>query len=183
MSDAYALRDVDYAALPTAMLGLAKTHMRVDFNDDDEYITSCLARAIQLFENKSGQHVFSAQADWQPEAWDAPSVECPVQPVADFIATDADATDVSDAYAIRSTGSATAPLMFSTVDGSAIPAGLDVVLAIGFEDVDTLPPAITDAVLRIAAMLYDQRESVAAPMDQVPSWWDDLLVGQWIPRC
>lgn len=182
MSDAYALRDVDYAALPTAMLDLAKKHMRVDFTDDDEYITGCLARAIQLFEYKSGQHIFSAQADWHPEASDGPII-CPVQPVADFIATDADAADVSDAYAVTSTGSATAPVMFSTVDGSPIPAGLDVVLAIGFEDVDTMPPAVTDSVLRIAAMLYDQRESVAAPMDQVPSWWDDLLVGQWIPRC
>lgn len=183
--------EVDYSALPTALLPLAKQQMRVDFDDEDEFITNCVARAIDYFQLYSGLKVFAADARWSPAVPDdstlaVTSLVVPVFPVSDFQVADDAAADVSAQYQILWGTSLILPPAFSRIDGAAIPAGLDVKLILGVGDDPTkLPPAVVDRILRIAATLYDQRETtmVGVSIAQVPMWVNDLLIGAWVPRC
>src|SRR6187399_3166361 len=49
----------DRGTLPAALLPLAKSHMRVEFARDDDYIKMCLSRAIDFFERTTGLAVFA----------------------------------------------------------------------------------------------------------------------------
>lgn len=191
MSDPF-ITTVDYSALPTALLPLAKQQMRVDFTDDDQYITNCLARAIDYFELYSGLKVFDSEAEWSPDVPDSTynftvlAIVVPLHPVSDFEVADDTAADVTADYEILSGSSLTVEPTFRRVDGTAIPAGLDVKLILGVgSDLSKIPPAVVDRILRIAATLYHQRETivVGAGITQVPLWVNDLLVGAWVPRC
>lgn len=184
--------ETDYSALPTALLPLAKQHMRVDYADEDEYITNCVARAVDYFELYAGLKVFGAEAAWSPTVPDSTStvtvtsVTVPVFPVSDFEVEDDTATDVSSDYQIRGGTSLIVPPTFSRKDGAAVPAGLNVTLVLGIGvDLTKLPPAIVDRILRISATLYDQREDIVigTTVLQVPMWVNDLLIGAWVPRC
>jgi gp6-like head-tail connector protein len=189
MSDP-AIIEIDYLTLPTALLPLAKQQMRVDFDDEDEFITNCVARAIDYFQLYAGFTVFGTEAHWEPSVPDdgstVTSIVVPVFPVSDFDVTDDTATDVSTEYQIRNATSLTLPPTFSRIDGAAIPAGLAVRLILGVgTDLTKLPPAVTDRILRVAAMLYDQRETIVigVSVSQIPMWVNDLLIGAWVPRC
>lgn len=183
---------VDYSALPTALLELAKQQMRVDFATDDDFIKNCLARAIDYFELYSGLRVFGSEAGWSPtvpattDSVSVVALTVPLYPVSDFEVVDAAAADVKAEYELRSGTSLTKAPTFRRIDGAAIPAGLDVTLVLGLGvDLTKLPPAVVDRILRIAATLYHQREEIVigATITQVPLWVNDLLVGAWVPRC
>jgi uncharacterized phiE125 gp8 family phage protein len=180
--DAYVIRDVDYATLPDALLPTAKQHMRVEFARDDDYIKLCLKRAIEYFQLYSGQLVFAAKVDWSPLATRAGFVTCPVLPVSDQTAKDAEGTDVTADYKVVQIGSSTVYPLFATISGSALPGGLAVILIVGFDDVAKMPPEILDKILRIAATLYENRETVTTPIQTMPFWLNDLLIGSWVPR-
>jgi uncharacterized phiE125 gp8 family phage protein len=175
---------IDYQVLPSAMLTLAKQHMRIDFVDDDALVASCLRRGISLLERYSGLSVFPARIDWQPFAADAVPVaayQCPLQPVAGFSVT-ADGTDVSSQYELRLT-SPISPVWLANKANEPFPAGTRTELRVGWADINTLPPAIEDGILRLSATLYEYRETVTNfSLDPVPQWANDLLVGMWIPR-
>lgn len=181
-NDVYHVRDIDWETLPAALLPVAKQHMRVEFSRDDEYIKLCLKRAIEYFELYSGQLVFKASVDWSPAARQAAFVQCPVLPVSDQSAKDAEGLDVSADYKIVQVGSATVYPRFASVNGSSIRDGIAVILAVGFDDVVKMPPEILDKVLRIAATLYENRETVTTPIQTMPFWLNDLLIGSWVPR-
>ena len=92
------------------------------------------------------------------------------------------AVDVSIEYALES-ASAVDPVWLVHSDGTTFPADAAVSLSVGFADADDLPPAEEGNVLRIAATLYENRESVTPlNLDQVPLWLNDALGGLWIPR-
>lgn len=175
------ITSIDRATLPTALLPITKTHLRVTFADDDEYIKLCISRAIDLFERHAGWYVFSRDGTWKP-ASGSRMLPLPVQPVGTMTVVDAGAVDVTADYQFVPSYS-TLPWFFERKDQDIIPAGLVVTLAAGFTDMTNLPPSVTDITLRIAAYLYENRESVASySLDQVPQWMNDLLLGNWIPR-
>lgn len=177
----WTVTSVDYTTLPAALLPMAKKHCRVDFTDDDEYIQGCLARSIALLEQKWGLRVFAAETDWQPEVTGAAELPCPVWPVSDFEVMSGP-TDISADFNLRYS-SLTAPWWLVHSDGTPFPADCDVALTAGYADPDTMPPNMLDAILRLAATLYEYRETVAASsLDTMPGWLDDMIVGLWVPR-
>src|SRR4029077_19830387 len=91
----------DWITLPAALLPVAKSHLRVDFTDDDASITEYLAQSIGLCQNVWGLSIFSAAVDWLPyTATGASRYQCPMQPVSAFTVM-ADAVDVSSEYALE----------------------------------------------------------------------------------
>jgi uncharacterized phiE125 gp8 family phage protein len=174
---------VDYTSLPTALLPLAKQHMRVDFIDDDETIRHYLAHAIGLLEKFWDWQIFSVPVTWAPELMTGACAESPVRPVASFTAKDEGGTDVSADYELKKGKDNTVPVFLCRKDGGDFPAGLDVALVAGYGTPASLDPAVEAAVLRLASTFYEHRESVTTlSVDQMPFWLNDLLAGLWIPR-
>lgn len=184
MNGSYQITSVDRTALPTALLPVAKQHMRVDFTDDNEVITKYLQFAISYFEQVSGWRVFGADVAWSPVSSTSAAAsryQCPVQPVASFKVMSG-AVDVSSEYALQA-GEPVAPVFLVHSDGTPFPADAGITLVAGYADPDAIEPNAQAAILRIAATLYENRESVTTlSLEQMPFWLNDLLSGTWIPR-
>jgi uncharacterized phiE125 gp8 family phage protein len=184
----YKVSNRDTTTLPTALLPVAKTHMRVDFTDDDVLITSLIARAIGLYERKTALSLFDANFEWTPDDFDNVTdqgVLCPVQPLTQFTVADSESTDVTASYRLAGNQNGEAAgLYLQPVDATAtIPDGLTCSAVSGYTDATELPPATLDSILRITAHLYANRESVSDLLLREADWWaDDLLVGAWVPR-
>ena len=166
----------------TALLPTAKEQMRVEFTRDDNFIKGCIIRATDMMERFSGARIFPATTTWTPivvgDAW---AYQVPLQPIKSFTAF-ADSVEVSAAYALRS-GSEVEPVYLVRLDQTAFHAGLSVELVAGYAAAD-VPPMYLDPILRMAAHLYEHRESVdATNLMTIPQWANDLLCGTWIPRC
>ncbi|WP_376742125.1 hypothetical protein [Ensifer canadensis] len=167
---------IDRATLPGELLPIAKTHMRVSYNDDDAYIQLCLQRAIDLFERHSGRCVFETVAFWEPVR-SAQRLLLPLIPVQSFTAADATGNDVTNEYEIKGGD------YFQRKDGAPVPAGMMITLTCGFAAMADLPPSPVDITLRVSAYFYENRESVTSyGLEQVPQWMNDLLLGNWVPR-
>lgn len=170
---------VDRAALPAELLPLAKSHMHVEFDRDDSYITSCLSRAIALFEMATGFMLNPGTYTWTPGAvpWQAGPVPVPVQPVIAISGIDADGGSILlDVTGVHDTDQVSAFYVVSPV------AGATVTIETGFATAADLPPAALQAVLAITARLYEYREQFTSPTMQTPGWVNDFLVGHWVPR-
>lgn len=166
---------VDRAALPQAMLPMFKTHCRVSYTDDDQYLSLCLVRAIDLCERHWGSFVFGTVVLWTT-SYRAQRRELPVAPVQSFTASDEAGNDVTSDYRIKGE-------YLERVDGQPVPAGLSVTLHCGYDAYVDMPPSAIDVSFRIGGHLFENREAVTSySLDQVPQWMNDLLVGTWIPR-
>lgn len=185
MSDWY-ISQVDRATLPAEMLPMFKTHCRVTFADDDEYLKLCLVRAIDLFERHAGWYVFETTVKWEPVNLPAAGVKqlpLPVQPVTVFVVLDSTGADVTNDYRIRPGSALTLPSFLERKDGAVIPSGLDITLDAGYIGLVDLPPSVTDIAFRVGAHYYENRESVTSyTLSEVPQWLNDLLLSNWIPR-
>lgn len=178
----YSITSVDYGALPAALLDLAKKHSRVDFPDDDEVMTEYLQWAIAYCERFWGVRIFAADVAWSPViSATASRYQCPLQPVASFSVL-SNAVDVSAEYHLE-TGDPVEPVWLVHTDGTAFPADAEISLVAGVEDPADLDPGQRGAILRVAASLYENRETVSSlSLNYVPSWMNDLIGGYWIPR-
>lgn len=173
---------VDTAILPPLLLPLAKAQVRVNFADDDAILTQYIGNAIEIFEFVSGQRINKTEAVWKPViVSQAISYACPVQPVKTFEVLDADLVDVSLQYVILR-GTAVQPQYLTRRDRTPIPVGTMAALTAGYVMLAEIPPGTIGAVLRVTATLYENRETVTTPINYVPGWLNDLIVGNWIPR-
>lgn len=176
----------DRTTLPAALLTLAKAQMRVDYSEDDAFITSTLARAIARFQEVNEVTVNPSVFLWTPADADfdmfddnVEAADLPVRPVTAF-AAEIDLIDVSADYSIG--------LKFDGVYGVPIQqlrgpsaAGLSVTLTAGYADLAALPDAVEDTLLRHAAFMYEYRE-ISLPVE--PYMAPDLATNAlwWMPR-
>ena len=66
---------------------------------------------------------------------------------------------------------------------TAFPAGVTFSLTAGYADLASLDPAMRGNILRMAATMYEHRESITTEsVDQMPSWLNDMMGGLWVPR-
>ena len=172
---------IDYAALPAAMLDAVKAHCRVRHADDDALLLAYTGQAISFVEKVWGLQVFTMGVAWIPEpAGKLARYQLPVWPASAFTVT-SEGVDVSTAYRLEMT-SMTEPWWAAKKDGLPFPADAAVTLTTGHADAGTMDPAMSSAILRVTAMLYENCETVGATVGFVPSWINDLLVGLWVPR-
>jgi uncharacterized phiE125 gp8 family phage protein len=178
---AWQITDIDYTTLPEALRPAMKEHLRIEFPDDDASIRTYLANAIGYLEGFTDLRLFGTRVVWTPTTGQA-EAQFPIWPVSAFtVATDADG-EVTANYALRWT-SLTTPWWLAKKDGTAIEAGTTVNFTAGYADPGKIGPALLGNVLRIAATLYENRESVSMlSPDQMPLWLNDMLGGLWIPR-
>jgi len=183
----YVYVSIDRATLPEEMLDLQKAQMRVAYDDDDDFITRVIQRAIALFEKKSGLSVFLAEVEWIPDGHDSYSAQgarCPRQPVSAWTAN-ADAVDVSDSYTLTGrTGVYFCPIAEqSSAPGLEWFPGVLVTMTVGYATVEDMDPGVLDVILRMGAHLYENRQSTTdVNLEEVPLFLDDLLVDHWVPR-
>jgi len=170
---------VDYDKLPDALLGMAKQHIRIDGNYEDEFVLSVLKRSIGRFEDKFGATLNKATWEWCPTSAEFRSGQArvPLTPVTSFTATLADDTVVTDDYAIWTDSVTGVPILYLS---GAYASGVVLTLETGFT-VETLPPSVLDWVLRIAAHLHEHREILIPSSEFVAP---DLALDAtwWVPR-
>ena len=170
----------DWTTMPAAMLPVVKQHCRVTVDDDDAMITRYIQWAIGYCQEHTGLQIFEADVVWTPGSVCA-RYQCPAQPVSAFAVTLA-TVDVSADYALLS-GTLTEPVWLMHNDGTPFPAETEVTLVAGYADADLIPPALYGNILRIAATMYEHRESITTEtVGQVPFWLNDMLGGLWVPR-
>lgn len=177
---------LDRDALPDALLDTAKTHMRVEFARDDDYIKLCLKRAIDFFERTTGMMVNPATYDWAPgpgATIDGQYVyEFPFQPEPSFVVKDENSADISSQFSIRGPGSPDEFGVRAFVGSVAYATTNSTVVTVGYEDQDALPPGILNFVLQAASWFYEYREAGPMPgADGVP-YLNQLLTAYWVPR-
>jgi uncharacterized phiE125 gp8 family phage protein len=163
---------VDRTALPTALLDLAKSHLRVRHTRDDVLIGVYLGQALDAVERMCNINlnpstfalglercVLVPCADWPASM----RLVLPVNNVTAFTLVDGEGVDQAGNYTIEQAdlgGSASSYLV-----GPAIPAatpGWTMTADCGVDDPDQLSPAVLAAVLRLAGGYYENRESPAA---------------------
>ena len=176
----------DYAALPAALLPIAKEHLRVLFNDEDASITRMIGYAIGYFENFCDVSVFGGSAVWSPVlTTGASAYEIPTQlrPVSSFTVTSVlGGGTVSSLYELRSS-SPVAPIWLARKDGTAFHTDAVITLAIGYAGAAAIPPSVLGTIMRVTATLYENRESISAvSLEQMPFWLNDLMGAHWVPR-
>jgi Phage gp6-like head-tail connector protein len=172
--------DVDYNALPKALLATAKSHLRVDFSDDDEYIKDCIKRAISLFERESEISVNPSSYIWKPDPADFcdGAVKIPFSPVVDLSAIDGDENDVTGDYLVAS--NSTHGVMLYRLIGDYVD-GLTVNVDSGYASKDELEPGILDIVLLLSCHFYENR-GVLLPANQIEDFLRRMSGSYWTPR-
>lgn len=171
----------DPAALPTALLALAKQHMRIDGAHEDEFVKSTVARAIDWFERVTNVTVDPTEYEWKPDAANfcdnvAKFTETPVRELVAMVGAD----DVSAQYAV-STMSTKGVGLYSL--NGAFASGLVLTFKSGYADAAAVPGGVLDAVLRYAAHLYEHREIlVPGAQETAPGWMTDVIATFWMPR-
>lgn len=174
--------EIDWQTLPEALLATVKSHLRVEFNRDDEYITKMIARAINLYEQFSGRSIVARTVEWTPSP--LPYVQqVPFQPLGEWTATAPDGTVTTADYVVYDNGGAV------LIGSAAVPPvkfgeGVTFEMVTGYTEADDIPPGALDIILRISAGLYETREhQTVVTMEMVSFWTQDLIVGGgWIPR-
>jgi uncharacterized phiE125 gp8 family phage protein len=177
-----AVGTVDRTALPTALLPLAKSHLRVDGTYDDAYITSAIGRAIAKIEDTNGVIINPTTVTWSPGTAEFCNggATLPAIPAASFTAVaGSPAADVSANYKIVLKWNDILGVPIQTLQGAAA-GGLLITLTLGFTDLNDAP-ALLDRVLRQTAHLYENREILTpgapylAPDLELDATW-------WVPR-
>lgn len=160
---------VDRAALPTAMLDLAKAHLRVRHDRDDTLVGVYIAQAIDEVERRCNINLNPAVFALDVYAcvpmpcigWPAVArLALPVNNIASFTLEDAEGIDQAGPYVIEQAdlgGSAGAYLVGPVVPAAAWAMTADV----GIDDPDAMSPAVLAVVLRLVGGYYENRESPA----------------------
>lgn len=178
---AIVVKETDAAALPTALLTLAKQQMRIDHSFEDAFITSVIARSIDWFERVTNVTVDPTTYEWTPDAANfcnnvAKITESPVAEMSAKIGAD----DATASYSV--TTMSTHGVGLYQLNG-AFASGLVVTFKSGYADETKLPAGVLDAVLRYATHLYDNREIlVPGAQIQTPGWMLDVVATYWMPR-
>lgn len=178
---------IDRVQLPTALLPVLKSHCRVEFARDDQYLTGVASRSIDLFERLTEWSVFARTFKWDIAAADGSADgeawrwALPIRPVAGIIADDG-GTDVSSQYkVVTAAPDMVGPAWMVRADGEPDPMP-QIVLQVGYKTADEVPPGILDFVLRAGAWLYEYREAGMMPGADMLAYGNSLLAGQWVPR-
>lgn len=194
-------KSIDRDTLSAALLPLAKSQMRVDFTRDDAYITSICSRAVDFFEKITELSVFPAEYDWtltdlpivlpswNRYAGSSPQTgwKVPVQPISAWVATDAADDDVTADFTLwgQTTGDTFQQVFLgytgTALAGQAYFGDFTISLQTGYDDLP--PPSMQDAILRMAAWLYENREMAGMPGTDMMSYFNTVLAGFWVPRC
>jgi uncharacterized phiE125 gp8 family phage protein len=172
----------DLAALPTALLPIVKSHLRVDGTYDDAYITDAIKRAINWFERATNVSVNKVTWTWSPASSDFcdGQARIPVSPVNSFTVADGAAVDISTSYTVE-TMSTHGIGLFRLV--GAFVSGMKIAMPSGYADATVLDAGISDAVLRYTAHLYENREILVMGTEaQTPGWTTDVIATYWMPR-
>jgi len=176
----FRITEVDFSALLTDLLPLAKQHLRIDFEDDDPLVSQYLGNAIQVVEDVWGQRINLTKISWSPLINSVSySYQIPVQPVSAFEVSSGGV--VQPGYSL-SFESKTGPVYLVKDDKTPWPSDTTVALEAGFGSVSDMPPSCIGPILRVTATLYEKRETITTPVILVPYWLNDLLVGNWVPR-
>jgi hypothetical protein len=189
MATITAITPPDRNGLATDLLPMFKTHVRVEFDRDDDYLKLCLVRALDFFERTTEFRVFVAQYAWTPEPFTAGGdpVPFPIQPISEWAAQTAGGTDTSTHYRFIGTmdiDNQTVPQLLQLLKGEEMTEGENITFAVGFADKDSIPPGVVDVGFRIGAHLYENREITSLTgVDQMnPGYFNSLLSGFWRPK-
>src|SRR5262249_45570738 len=135
----------DLVVLPTGLLPIAKSQMRIDWAYDDAFLQSVIARAIARIEQTNGVTINPTTVEWTPKGSEfvlnAATVRTvPVRQI-EVVTDDQPPQTVTANYDFA--------LKWDEIHGIPIQVllgpgrdGLKVTLTVGYADVASLPPAV-----------------------------------------
>jgi uncharacterized phiE125 gp8 family phage protein len=182
---------VDTQSLPSLLLADAKTHLRIDANDEDEYIADLLARVIAEWEAMTdGVKIHPGQWRWSPDAaeFDANGhgriPVTPINTIAVTIPDPADAAapplDVSGDYALASDYSSGAIRWHLT---GGWQSGMAATIDSGYADPSLLPADLRGHILEWLTRHYEYRNVVdSSGLIMQPDWRTYQFAPWWNPK-
>lgn len=205
-------KSYDKTTLAAALLPKQKAQSRISFDDEDDYITSVIARSIQLIERSNGFLI--APQIWIASPFPLASAgaggvmgasgiegsnrcastsgqsagQLPIGPVSAFTMDLADSDDVhSDVTTSFQLVGGGDPSQFTrqwiVATGPVDPGVLTATLTAGFSDADAIEPSIEDIVLRLGAWLYENREFESLEGFDIQATANSISTGLWRPTC
>jgi hypothetical protein len=169
----------DTQVLSSGLLPIVKSHCRVEFSRDDEYLELATSRAIAEIENQTNRAIAPAEYLWKPVC-DRSFVEPPRGPVrALSYQTDPDVWVELPWQTALTCGRFPCDWLYaglaqSTADGLK--------LDVGYASHEDIPMDILSAVLLLTAALYENRESMQfGTLNNLPDHVNRLMAGLWRP--
>lgn len=172
----YELVTVNPYVMEFGLLDLAKEHLRVEFDRDDEFIKSCVKRAVREVESQTNAVINPATYLWHeptpsynPEhrEWEYRIDKNPVRRVYwmdNLIETD---------LPTRTNG------LFTWMQK---PPSDEVYIEAGFEEAIDIQPEILSVVLMYVAAMYENREAIQqGRLYALPNFDGKLMTGIWRP--
>lgn len=148
-------------------LAEAKLHLKVDTADDDTLITRLIAAARARAEWHTGRAFVTQGWTLHLDCWPGTGViELPLPPlqsVSSIVTTARDGSTATLSPALYTVDTASAPARIALAANTAPPTNLRAIDAIaiaftaGYGDATTVPPAIKEAILDLAAAMYANR--------------------------
>jgi uncharacterized phiE125 gp8 family phage protein len=174
-----ALERVEDPAETPVTLAECKAHMRVDFSDDDAYITALLNAAVSYLDGQGVLGKAMVTQKWRQYVGQSPSIVSlsvlPVQSVTEvgyYDASGVEQTATLSDFDVFGNGQATT---VQPKSGASWPVAQDRSDAIwieyeaGYGDAADAPDALKQAIKMIVAYWYENREAVSAQsMKEVP---------------
>jgi hypothetical protein len=173
----FQLIEQDTAVLPTELLPAMKRHGRIAYDDDDETIKEKLAQSIDRIQTRGNFRIVPSKYRWTPGQGEFCNslARVPYPPVRTCTVTGV--TNPAD-YEVDLRALDGVPITYLV---GPFVAGMAVEIETGFLTADDLPPSLTDAIERVAAHLYENREILVQGSDFVsPDFAQDLT--WWLPR-
>lgn len=159
------LRCVEHAVFEPVTLEQAKTHARVDTDEDDALLTLMVSAARQSAERMTGRVLRASTWEWALKCGVYASLDCPLAPCSACTAVKVDGVEVDAAlYSFTPSGNGAneAPLLARLELLHGFPSGdtMTATLTAGWP-ADAMPPALQQWILTRVSTWYEQREKFA----------------------
>ena len=167
----------DLTVLPQGLLAQVKSHCRVEFDRDDQYLLEATSRAIAEVETLTNLSINPAEWKWcigdcVPQHrgyWRFP--KAPVRSV--FSVDDKDVRTPVKFYVDE-----------AQVYLCATSGGGNYIFNVGYLTAADIPPAVLSAILMRVAALYEYRESLQfGSVNELPDMDSRVFSGLWRPSC
>lgn len=168
---------------PAVTLAEAKSHLRVEINDEDSLITNLIAVATSMAEHELGRALVTQQLAINLDGFPRGEIALKMPPIVEIISIQY----LDEDGALQTLDSTTYKLvkdsLLPCVKADTWPQGTDVevVYRAGFGTAADVPAQIKQWILVHVASMFQNRESIGKPLESIP-YVQSLLDRYVVPR-
>lgn len=164
----------------------AKQHLRVDIDDDNDYITGLIVAARKYIEDTTRRSFFTQTWRLSLDAWPcSDEIElpraAPLASVSSVIYTDSEGNSITVSTSVYDVDTDSEPGRVVLKYGQSWPSPtlrsmnpIQITYITGYSDVDDIPATFKHLIKLLVAHWYENREPVGGPDKEVPLAVDSL---------